>query len=168
MCATSLVAKKNNWIMKKFLMFLLVSAVAFLAADECNAQFSKLSLGDYGIKSISPESFRSVSGAVWLEVTNPAEGFTVSDISGVVYKNNTPFVKGTASSFRVYPGTGKVVVSGHASLCDGVSLWTVLSLLSFNPEEYSVDIIMKVTMDSGESRMITKFKVPVSVLLKLK
>ena len=154
--------------MKRLFMLLLVSAVAILAAEECNAQFSKLSIGDYGIKSISPESFRSVSGAVWLEVTNPEEGFTVSDISGVVYKNNTPFVKGTASPFRVERGTGKVAVSGRASLCDGVSLWAVLSLLTFNPEEYSVDIIMKVTMDSGHSRMITKLKVPVSVLLKLK
>ena len=63
-------------------MLMLVSAVAILSAEKCNAQFSKLSMGDYGIKSISPESFRSVSGAVWLEVTNPEEGFTVSDISG--------------------------------------------------------------------------------------
>lgn len=154
--------------MKRLFMLLLISAVAVLASDKCSAQFSRLSIGDYGIQSINPESFRSVSGAVWLQVTNPDQGFTVSDISGIVYKNNIPFVQGAASTFRVAKGSGKVVISGRASLCNGVSLWTVLGLLSFRPEDYCVDITMRITLDSGESRVVTKYKVPVSVLLKLK
>ena len=154
--------------MKRFLVMLLVAAVALLRAGDCHAQFSKLSIGDYGIQSINPESFRSVSGSVWLNVTNPEQGFTVSDISGVVYKNNQPFVKGTASNFRINAGSEKVVISGRASLSSGVSLWSVLGLLAFDPEDYCVDITMKVTLDSGESRVVTKYKIPVSVLLKLK
>lgn len=154
--------------MKRLFVMLMVAAVALAASVECNAQFSRLSIGDYGIQSIDPESFRAVSGAVWLDVTNPEQGFTLSDISGVVYKNNVPFVKGRASNVRISKGTGKVVISGRASLCEGISLWSVLSVLSFSPEDYSVDIVMRVTLDSGGSRMITKYKVPLSTLLKLK
>lgn len=154
--------------MKRLFVMLAVSLLAVLASDRCHAQFSKLSIGEYGIKSISPESFRSVSGAVWLDVTNPEQGFTLSEISGVVYKNDTPFVRGRASDVHISKGSQRVVISGNASLASGVSLWTVLSLLSFNPEDYSVDIIMCVTLDSGESRMITKYKVPLTTLLKLK
>lgn len=154
--------------MKKLFVVFIVAVLAAVSSADCRAQFSRLSIGDYGIQSISPESFRSVSGAVWLNVANPDQAFTLSDISGVVYKNNVPFVKGKASTVRIAKGTAKAVISGRASLCDGVSLWSVLSLLSFNPDDYCVDIIMRVTLDSGESRMITKYKVPVSTLLKLK
>lgn len=154
--------------MRRLLVLLAVSLVAVLASDSCHAQFSRLSIGDYGIKSISPESFRSVSGAVWLEVTNPDQGFRLSDISGVVYKDGAPFVRGRASDVRVSKGIQKLVIDGKASLEGGVSLWTVLSVLSFNPEDYSVDIIMRVTLDSGESRMIAKYKVPLTTLLKLR
>lgn len=154
--------------MKRLFVMFAMALLAVLASDRCHAQFSKLSIGDYGIKSISPESFRSVNGAVWIDVTNPEQGFTLSDISGVVYKNNSPFVRGTASNVHISKGSERVVISGNASLASGVSLWTVLSVLSFDPEDYSVDIIMRVTLDSGQSRMVAKYKVPLTTLLKLR
>lgn len=154
--------------MKKLLVLMVACFACVIASDDCFAQFSKLSIGDYGIKSVSPESFRSVNGAVWIEVTNPEEGFTLSDITGMIYKNNVPFVKGNAATVRIGKGTGKHVFNGHAELCEGVSLWTVLSVLSFNPGDYCVDISMRVTMDSGSSRIVSKKKVPVTTLLKLK
>lgn len=154
--------------MKRFWVLFVACVVGFVAANDCHAQFSRLTIGEYGIKSVSPESFRSVNGSVWIEVTNPDEGFTLSDISGMVYKNNVPFVKGTAQTVHIGKGKGKHVFSGHAALCDGVSLWTVLSVLAFDPEDYCVDISMRVTMDSGASRVVSKKKVPVKTLLKLK
>ena len=46
--------------MKRLFVMLMVAAVALAASVECNAQFSRLSIGDYGIQSIDPESFRAV------------------------------------------------------------------------------------------------------------
>ncbi len=87
--------------MKRIMAIIAAVLVALTASVEGRAQFSKLKFGDYGVKSISPESFSAVKGAVWLEVSNPMEGFTVSEIRGMVYKNGAPFITGTASDFRV-------------------------------------------------------------------
>lgn len=154
--------------MKKLFTLFVLAAVWAVAADECFAQFSQISIGKYSIESIRPEGFSAVSGAVSLEVTNSGEGFTVSEIIGTVYKEGVPFVTGKASNFHVAPGSQKLIISGRASLCQGASLWSVLGLLFFDPEDYAVDIRLKVTTASGEVRVLEKKKLPVSVLLKLR
>ena len=154
--------------MKKLFTLMVVAALAVAAGDECFAQFSKLSIGKYSIESIRPEGFSAVGGSVMLEVTNAGEGFTVSEITGTVYKEGSPFVTGKASNFHVSPGSQKLVISGRASLCQGASLWSVLGLLFFDPEDYSVDIRLKVTTASGEVRVIEQKKLPVTVLLKIR
>ena len=147
--------------MKRIMAIIAAVLVALAASVEGRAQFSKLKFGDYGVKSISPESFSAVKGAVWLEVSNPMEGFTVSEIRGMVYKNGAPFITGTASDFRVPEGKEKVVISGRAALCPGVSLWTVLALIFFDPDEYSVDMSARITLDSGATRVVEKKAMPV-------
>ncbi|MBE6231232.1 MAG: hypothetical protein E7117_02580 [Bacteroidales bacterium] len=154
--------------MKKMFTVLIAAFLFLLAADDCMAQFSKMSIGDYGVESITPESFSSVSGTVWVKVNNPMEGFTVSDIHGMVYKKGSPFIQGTASDFRVFSGDSKVTVSGRAALCPGASIWSVLGLIFFEPSDYSVDLSLRITLDSGESRVVEKRGMPVSELLKLK
>lgn len=153
--------------MKRLFLVLLIGFVACVTASECHAQFSKLSFGKYGISSIRPESFRSVNGAVWLDVNNSMEGFTVSEIQGMVYKNGVQFVSGRADDFHVPAGSSKVTVSGRASLCPQASLWDVLALIAFDPKEYSVDLSVRITLDSGDTRVVSKKNLPVSVLLKL-
>ena len=153
--------------MKKAIAILAAVCLALVASVEGRAQFSKLKFGDYGVKSISPESFTAVKGAVWLEVTNPMEGFTVSEVRGMVYKNGSPFIAGSADDFRVPAGNEKVVISGRAALCPGVSLWTVLGLIFFDPDEYSVDMSARITLDSGATRVVEKKAMPVTKLLKL-
>ncbi len=144
-----------------------IAFVALVASGECHAQFSKLSIGDYGISSIRPESFRAANGSVWLEVGNPMTGFTVSEIQGVVYKNGRRFVTGNAADFHVPSGSSKVTVSGRAALCPDTSLWDVLALLAFDPKEYSIDLSVRITLDSGETRVVSKKNLPVTTLLKL-
>lgn len=152
----------------RFIVLFIAAIVALVAADDCAAQFSKMTISDYGVKSIVPESFSSVRGSVWLDVVNPMETFTVSGVAGKVYKNGVPFIQGFTDPFTVVNGSSKVVISGRASLCPGASLWTVLGLLFFDPEEYSVDISVTITMESGATRVVEKNGLPVSVLLKLR
>ena len=46
--------------MKKLIALIVLTLLSVAAGDECLAQFSKLSIGDYSIESIWPESFSSV------------------------------------------------------------------------------------------------------------
>ena len=153
--------------MKRFFAILAFCVVIIASADLCHAQFSKLSFGKYGVSSIRPESLRSVTGAVWVDVTNPMEGFTVSEIKGTVYKKGVPFVYGSASDVHIPSGSARAQISGRASLSDTASLWDVLALIVFDPEDYSVDLSVRITMDSGETRVVSKSKMPVAALLKL-
>ena len=153
--------------MKRLVALFIVCVVAFASSQVCHAQFSKLSFGKYGVSSIRPESFRAVRGAVWLDVNNSMEGFRISEIHGMVYKNGVPFVSGAASDVYVPSGSSRVTVNGRAALCDGASLWDVLALIAFDPDEYSVDLSVRITLDSGHTRVVSKSRMPVAALLKL-
>lgn len=153
--------------MKRLFAILVVCVVAFASAEVCRAQFSKLSFGKYGVSSIRPESLRAVRGAVWVDVTNPMEGFTVSEIKGTVYKKGVPFVYGSASDVYIPSGSARAQISGRASLSSSASLWDVLALIVFDPNDYSVDLSVRITLDSGETRVVSKTRMPVAALLKL-
>ena len=153
--------------MKRLCALLAVCVVAMAASETCLAQFSKLSFGKYGISSIRPESLRSVRGAVWIDVTNPMEGFTVSEIKGTVYKKGVPFVYGSASDVYITSGSARADISGRASLSETASLWDVLALIVFDPNDYSVDLSVRITLDSGATRVVSKLQMPVAALLKL-
>ena len=65
-------------------------------------------------------------------------------------------------------GKKRYVIDGQASLCSGVSLLSILRILSFDPNVYSVDMSVVVTFDSGRQESLSVEKLPVSALLKLK
>lgn len=153
--------------MKRYFAVLFLCVLTFASSEVCHAQFSKLSFGKYGISSIRPESLRSVRGAVWIDVTNPMEGFTVSEIKGTVYKKGVPFVYGSASDVYITSGSTRADISGRASLSEAASLWDVLALIVFDPNDYSVDLSVRITLDSGATRVVSKKNMPVAALLKL-
>lgn len=153
--------------MKRLLSVFIITIIMLLSALDMHAQFSRLSFGKYGISSISPESFKAVSGSAWLDVTNPDVGFTLSEVRGTVYKKGVPFVSGRMADVHIPTGTGKRTFTGRAELCSGITLWNVLSSIAFDPDDYAVDISMRVTLDTGETRVVSKSRMPLRVLLKL-
>ena len=154
--------------MKRILLVIVAAAVAVAASAQGKEVFGKLSIGKYGIDSIWPASFSSVTGTVWVEVDNAGEGFTVSAIKGTVYHAGAPFVTGSAGNIYISKGKGRYTITGQASLCPGVSLLSLLKLFSFDPNAYSVDMSVVVTFDSGKSETLSVEKLPVSALLKIK
>ena len=155
--------------MKKFLLIIVAVAMCIAAsAGEKGEVFCKLKVNNFGIGSIWPSGFSSVSGSVWVELENGGEGFTVSQIQGTVYRDGAPFVNGSANNVYISKGKGKYTISGKASLCSGVSLLSLLRLFSFDPNSYSVDISVVVTSDSGVSQTLSVEKFPVSALLNVK
>ena len=153
--------------MKRFLLIIVAAAIA-VSASANGGVYSKLSIGDYGIDNIWPAGMTAITGAVWVEIDNSGDAFTVSQIKGTVYREGSPFVTGTANNVRIAKGKGKYVVNGQASLCSGVSLFSILRVLSFDPNVYSVDMSVVVTFDDGRQEALSVEKLPVSALLKLK
>ena len=151
---------------RKFVAYV-VAVIAFLAsAEESKAQYDTLKFGDFGVTSVSPVDSVSVRGTVWVDVENPQVGFSVSEIHGKLYKNGVPMIEGKANDYYVPSGSGRLEISGFASLCPGVSIFDVLGLLFFNPEEYTVDIKAIITDDGAEPVVKEVNDIPVLTLLK--
>lgn len=150
--------------MKRLIYIITVLAFALLSSQNASAQLSKLHFGNYKITSISPRSFRSVAGSGTVVVRNDVNSFTMSNIKGVVYKNDVPFVQGSTSNITVPAGISTVSVSGLASLCPGIGLMDVISCIFFNAEDYTIDISMTVTTDEGE-REVALEKISVAAIL---
>lgn len=152
--------------MRSRIFFVATIFVCMIFCQDASAQMSKLHFSKYKVSGISVRSMRSVDGSIELTCRNDTTGFVMSDIYGVVYKNGRPFVSGLASPVRVPQGTSSFDVSGNATLCDGISLLDVLACIAFDPDDYTIDVRMKVTMNSGESRIVDKRGISVGALLK--
>lgn len=153
--------------MKKVILVMAAAVMAIAASAQGKEVFSKLSIGEYGIGSIWPAGFSAVTGSVWVEIDNAGEAFTVSQIRGTVYRDGAPFITGSADNVRVAKGKGKYTIEGKASLCSGVSLFSLLRLISFDPNVYSVDMSVVVAFEDGRQETLSVSKLPVSALLKL-
>jgi hypothetical protein len=152
--------------MKKLILLVVVSIIASISADDCKAQYDYLKFGDFGVTSVSPLSFTSVMGSVWVDVQNPQVGFSVTEVYGKLYCNGRALIEGKADDYYVPNGNGRLNLTGVASLCPGVSIIDVLGLLFFNPEEYTVDIKAIIT-DDGAAPVVKEVKdIPILTLLK--
>lgn len=154
----------------KYRRFSLIAAIliplAFLLSNnESYAQsMGGLSIEGYKFQSIWPESFRSVRGSVILQVGNSApEARDIRNITATAYRKDVPFFTGTCSDVCFMPGSDSYQVSGVVSLCEGISVWTVIAAaLSFNPAEYTVDVTAELVLPNGMSIPVEKKGIPVT------
>lgn len=154
-------------IMKKFILFVIMSVTAFVsAADECRAQYDVLKFGDFGVQTVRPVGYGSVYGKVWVDVDNPLVGFTVTEIDGKLYKNGVALIEGRANDYYVPSGGSRIFIDGQATLCPSASLFDVLGLIFFDPNQYTVDIKAVVTDDGGQPVEMEVKDIPVMTLLK--
>ena len=152
--------------MKKFLALIVVAVMSLAFSVDSSAQLSRLHFKSYKIASINPLSTRSCDGAVQLSLRNDTTAFTMSRISGVAYKNGRPFVKGSAKDVSIPAGNVTTTVSGNVTLCDGITIWTVLGcLFGFNASDYTIDINMTIRMSTGEVRDFSKQGMSVAAVL---
>lgn len=152
--------------MRKTICIFIAVLTALCLCQNANAQLSRLKFSKYKITGISIQSMRSVNGSLEICCRNDSTGFVMSDISGTVYKKGRAFVKGYTSPVRVSSGSSNLKISGNASLYDGISLWDVLSCVAFNPDDYTIDVKMKVVNDKGATRIVDKRGIRVGSLLK--
>lgn len=152
----------------RIIMIVLTAAFSIVLSDDCCAQYEKIKGGEFGIETLYPVSYSEVGGSVWMDVNNPYSGLTVSEVTCVVYRENQPFIEGVADPFIVPAGESRVVISGKAALCEGVTLIEVLKLvLVLDLDLYTVDMVMTVTDASGNSKVLKQKGRPVTELLKI-
>lgn len=148
--------------MRRF--FFITVAVLLLIPLPALAQ-SRISISSFKIMGISPVSLRSVDGEVQFTCSSRSRyNIFLSHISGTIYKSGKPLVKGTAAPFSIRPGTTTFVVSGNASLCNGVSMMDVLSSISLNVNDYSADV-SAIVKDGGSMIPISMKNVPLSQII---
>ncbi len=151
---------------KRLIVFILSFILGITWADDCKAQYDYLKFGDFGVTSISPVSFTSVRGEVWVDVENPQAGFSVTEVYGKLYCDGRALIEGKADDYYVPNGSGRLNLMGVASLCPGVSIFDVLGLIFFDPQMYTVDIKAIIT-DDGAAPVVKEVKnIPVLTLLK--
>ena len=154
---------KNHHILFETMVIILVMMLISIPAQ---AQLSNLHFGGYSITSIRPHSFSSVGGSVKVTVRNDTTAFVMQDINGKIYKLGTPMVQGHAADVYVPRGLSEVSVSGEASLCEGVGIWTILRcLIGFDINDYTADVSMTVIDEEGHSRTFFESGMSVAAIL---
>lgn len=145
---------------------IILTFIAILCASALHAQLlSGLHFSNPKIESISPISFTSTSGIARVECNNTDQAFTLTNISGMVYKKGQPFVSGTAKDIEFPLGQNLIRVVGTANLCPGISLWNVLACIIFDPDDYAIDVRATIVYSDGTIREADKRNIPLRWLL---
>ena len=154
--------------MKRTVAIFAALLVMLVTAPGAAAQIlSNLHFNGYRITKVMPTSTRSVTGAMEIECQNDSLGFTMSNISGTVYKDGKPFLRGDLSPIKVPHGSSKVVVNcRYAALAENISLLDVLRNLSFRPQDYTVDVATTIIDTKGNRRNVAKQGVNAAQLLR--
>ena len=150
---------------KKIIVPIALALFALLIGSCVNVQEIKVT--SCSVKSITPSGLRSIQGLLALGIDDPASGFMVSDIRGIVkYKDNV---------IGSYTG-GPVEVDGHSSkvydlpctatLAKDFSLMELFTLLANkNLEGYTTNISAKVRLKGGIGKTLEFKDVPLNKLL---
>lgn len=143
-----------------------VAQIPAQTQEQPATSFAGLDFGSFQITSIVPTSFTSMDGAINLTVkANPYGKITITDATGIIYKQGTAFIIGKAEDVVIPAGQGSFNVLGHVSLASTEALMAVLRDPSINPSDYSADVKATVKI-KGRTMIIEKQNLPLSRILK--
>lgn len=116
----------------KILRHILLAAALVLSVASCGvSKVKEISLTSLGIQYIVPTSARSMDAKLMLGINNPAMGFTVQDIKGIVHYNGKPLAHFTTGSIDlVAKSEQEYELPCTVVLDDGVSLLDLLVIAS--------------------------------------
>ena len=137
-----------------------VAAVLALAVTGCS-KIKEISVTSIGVKYITPVSSRSVEGVLLLGVDNPAMGFTVSNVDGVVHYYDKTMGFLTAGTIPVMARTSQVYeLPCTATLAQDVSILDVLAIAARRSlEGATADVTLNISLSNGRRKGIKlKFK----------
>lgn len=136
---------------KVFILTLLLAVTAVAApGTKRPAKLDHIKFGKCRIVSLVPTGLRSVRAGVELETKNDTTAFVLEDVKITIFRKGEPFVEGVCGEVNVPKGSSKVRATGEFELCEDVSVWEALKVLS-NPDmgEFSGDVDMTVVNSKG-------------------
>ena len=154
---------------KKIIALILVLAVmaAAVAAPRQKNPLTGLSLTGYSVQSIRPSSMKGLSGTVTVNVNNKGETRSFRNVSATLYRSGNKVAHGVCTDMVFLPGNSAVKVTGQIKLSDDVSLITAMrSAFSFQPSEYTADIICSVVDAKGRAETYVRKGIPLGDYLK--
>ena len=156
---------------KKIIALILALAVMALAAAAPTSKqknpLAGLRLAGYSVQSVRPASMKALSGMVTVRVNNAGDTRSFRNVSATLYRGGKKVAHGVCSDMVFAPGLSSVNVSGQVRLSDGVSIVSAMrSALSFNPSEYTADVICSVVDGQGRAETFVRRNIPVGTYLK--
>ena len=156
---------------KKIIALILTLAILAVAAaapaPKQKNPLAGLHLTGYSIQSVRPSSMKALSGTVTVKVSNAGETRSFRNVSATLYRGGEKVAHGVCSDMVFVPGTSSVNVSGQVRISDGVSIVSAMrSALSFNPSEYTADVICSVVDGQGRAETFVRRNIPVGTYLK--
>ncbi len=149
---------------KIFNLVLLAVSLAVLSScislDDINITSAKIS-------SITPTGLKSVKGTATVGVNNETSEFTLSEISGTVYKDGTTIGTFTADDVTVLGKTNAdYTVSGRFALSNSISILEVISIATnLKLDDLSADLTFKIKPKGSVGKTVELEQVPVKQLI---
>ena len=125
-------------------IFILFAALTMLTLTGCNKinEIKNIKMTGCSLESVTPVGMKGIKAQLAVGIDNPSMKFTVSDIHGTVYYQDSELIHYTAEPITVDKHCSAVCpVTCSGTVADKVSVSKLLSLLiNSNIEDYTVDI----------------------------
>lgn len=148
--------------------FLVLTAALFTSCSRLKERVENVKVTDVALHSFSPEGMRAASAVLDLKIDNPAIQFTVSDLSGTVYRDGVEFATYSAEPLTVKGRrSGVYQLSCSGKLSAGVSLLDVMGLAATrNFNGFTTSVKAKVSTKAGLSKTVSKDNISIADLVK--
>ena len=149
---------------------LLVSMLVCISAVATGcASYKDIRITSYNIESIFPKGLRTVQATFKVGLDNPAPEVTISDVRGVLYRQDKELGELTTSPFTIQGRTSsQVSLTGVLSLSPSVTFQEIMAIaMTFRPEEYYIDVSMKVKVKGAPAKKLKIRRLPARVLFNM-
>jgi hypothetical protein len=144
--------------------FLLLHLLGLLCSP-LSAQMKHLSLRRYKIDNVSLVNLSTYSVAAHLQVRNDTTAFSLSNISGQIYRKGKPFASWSTGDICLNSGINDVYIKGICTIRSGVSIFTLIrTILHLEPSLFSLDVELFIYFPSGDKKYLSRQRVQLSKL----
>lgn len=151
----------------RHILIFLAMAIVLSLSSGCN-RFKDIKMTGVKLESIRPAGLKSIHGAVLVGIDNPTMSFTVNDIEGKVHRKGSPFCSFAADGITVAAKCDDWYrMNGTVMLDPSVSILSLPGLANnFNPDDYTVDLSMRIKLKNGPGARINRKGIPARWFMK--
>ncbi len=144
----------------------IVVALALLMPVIACVNYKKVKLTSVSIGSVTPAGLKAVNGTVKLGIENNSSEFTISDISGTIYRSGSEIGSFSADPITIATGSATYSLVGTVSLSSSVSIIEIISIATnFKIDDFSIDLTLKLKPKGGAATTVTRRDVAVGELV---